>query len=482
MSSKTVDRSYGTAAWRISLWSGVAFALGTAIAFWFLQSFLANDIQNRADSWLTGELGVLADVAQRTPSDQLHDAVVDEIAELASREAPRDESSAGPLNRTVFFLQTAPDGTLKLHTGAGVGQADASAVERSRVALDRPSSVRVDGFRVPFRVAEARLANGDRIYLALSTHYERHVLRRLRVKFAGLWCGIIALGTFIVFVSTRRMLYRVQVITETAESIGRQNLSSRVPALERSDEISRLSLTLNKMLDRIESSVQQLHAMSDALAHDLRSPITSVRGKLELALMSPQAEVKEEAIVHCIEAIDRLSSLVNTSLDVSEASADALRLRKETVNLNETVRSMAELYEPSLSHAGLQLVLRGAGALYIEADRALLQRVLANLFDNELKHLHSGTTVTITLEEKAERVLLRLEDDGAGFPFELLPRVFERYSKGAQSEGYGLGLAFVAAVVRSHDGSVTAANRPEGGVCLALEFPLQHAPMLVGVG
>ncbi len=478
MFSKTVETGTGTAAWRISLWSSVAFALGTAIAFWFLQSFLANDIQNRADSWLTGELGVLADVTQRTPANQLHDAVVDEVAELASREAPHEATTAGPMDRAVFFIQTAPDGTLKLHTGAGVGVTDAAAIQHSTIIPDHPANVTIGGFRVPFRVAEARLSDGDRIYLGLSTRYERKVLRRLRSEFAVIWCTMILLGGFIVFVSTRRMLYRVQVITETAETIGRKNLSSRVPAIGRNDEISRLSLTLNKMLDRIESSVQQLHAMSDALAHDLRSPITSVRGKLELALMSQHPEVKEEAIVHCIEEIDRLCCLLSTSLDVSEATADALRLRKETIDLHETLRSMAELYEPSFSHAGLTLDLRGAGPLYVEADSALMQRTVANLFDNELKHLAPGTTVTITLRKAAERVVMRLEDDGAGFPGDLLPRVFERYSKGPQSAGYGLGLAFVAAVVRSHDGSVTAGNRPDGGAYIALELPLQHAPVL----
>lgn len=478
MSSKTAEARSGTAAWRISLWSGVAFAVGTAIAFWFLQSFLANDIQNRADSWLTGELGVLADVAQRTPENRLHDVVVREVAELASREVPHDESSAQAMNRSVFFLQTDAAGQLKLHTGAGIGTDEAAAIQKSTTRPGKPSTLSVPGFHVPFRVATSGLPNGDRIFLALSTRYERKILHRLRLEFAVLWCAIIAFGTSIVFVSTRRMLHRVQVITETAESIGRTNLSSRVPALGRRDEISRLSFTLNKMLDRIESSVQQLHAMSDALAHDIRSPITSVRGKLELALMSQAPEEKEEAIVRCIDEIDRLSSLLSTSLDVSEATADALRLRKESVDLAQTLRSMAELYEPSFAHAGLKLVVHELGPAYVEGDAALLQRTLANLFDNALKHLSSGTTVTITLQQTGEQVVLSFKDDGPGFPADLLPRVFERYSKGPRSAGYGLGLAFVAAVVRSHDGSVVATNAPASGASIVVELPRQRMPVL----
>ncbi len=177
--------------------------------------------------------------------------------------------------------------------------------------------------------------------------------------------------------------------------------------------------------------------------------MTSVRGKLELALMSRHTDEREEAIVHCIEEVDRLSSLLSTSLDVSEASADALRLKKEVIDLDGTLRSMVELFEPSFSHVGLSLQLRTYGPVFVEVDPALFQRTLANLFDNELKHLAPGRTVTATLQPRDGRVRLLVEDNGAGFPPELLPRAFERYSKGADSQGHGLGLAFVAAVVRS---------------------------------
>ncbi len=475
--SKPVEGGSGTAAWRISLWSGLAFAVGTAIAFWFLQNFLAHDIQSRGDRWLTGELAVLADVAQRTPANQLHDAVMDEVAELAGREAPHDDSSPQPSTSAVFFLQTTPDGKLKLHTG--LNEADAGAVlHRTEPAAGGPADVQIPAFRVPFRIAAARLSNGDRIYLGLSTRYERKVIHRLRRRFAVLWTAIIALGTVIVFFSTRRMLYRVQVITQTAASVGRRNLSSRVPTLPRNDEIARLSLTLNRMLDRIESSVQQLHTMSDALAHDLRSPITSLRGKLELALMSAHPEDRDEAIVHCIEELDRISSLLDTSLDVSLASADALRLRKQQIDLEKTLRSLVELYEPSFAHAGLKLHFHAAGPLAIEADTALIQRTLANLLDNEYKHLAPGHTVDITLNTAGDQATILIEDDGPGFPEDLLPLIFERYTKSPQSQGHGLGLAFVSAVIRSHDGTVVAANRPEGGASLAIQIPLQDCMAL----
>jgi signal transduction histidine kinase len=449
----------------------VAFAIGTAIAFWFLQGFLANDIQNRSDSWLTGELGVLSDVAERTPGDRLHEVVIREVAELASREVPHEESIPNAMARAVFFIATTPQGGLLLETGAGNGLENLKAIQSTRMDLTTPKDVAIPGFTVPFRVASSKLPTGGRIYLALSTSYEQRVLLRLRIEFAILWCAIIALGTGIVFVSTRRMLHRVQLISETASLIGRSNLRSRVPAESTGDEIAQLSLTFNGMLDRIESSVQQLHTMSDSLAHDLRSPMTSMRGKLELALMSESESVREEAIISSIEELDRLSTLFNTSLDVSEANADALRLRREPIDLETMVRSMVELYEPSFAEAGLSLQLRSHGPAIIDGDFSLIQRTLTNLLDNSLKHTQSGTSVIVTVHHEGTRAVLRVEDNGSGFPSELIPRLFERYVKGAASSGHGLGLAFVSAVVRSHDGQVQAGNSDEGGASITIEFP-----------
>lgn len=476
MFSRIAKDQRGTAAWRVTLWSSVFFAIGTALAFWFLQQFVANEIQNRADSWLTGELGVLADVAERTPVNQLHDTVVREVAELASREVPHDEATSGAMNRAVFFLQLNAAGDVELHTGVASAEAAARAIADSPLSPEHPAYASVAGFAVPFRVAEARLADGDRIILALSSEHERRVLHRLRVEFLVLWVTIIAFGSLIVFVSTRRMLHRVQVITDTAETIGRSNLRSRVPVAHTKDEISRLSSTLNRMLDRVETSVQQLHAMSDALAHDLRSPLTSLRGKLELALYSTDHGDRDSALGQCIEELDRISSLLSTSLDVSEANADALRLRRESFDLAGTVRSLAELYEPAFSQAGLSLVVRGAICDQISADPALMQRVVSNLLDNELKHLGPGHTVSVALGQTGDAVQLTIEDDGEGFPPGLLPNVFGRFIKGPNSRGHGLGLAFVSAVVRTHDGSAVVQNRPMGGAHIEISLPTAKKP------
>ena len=472
MSSKAANPVTRSAAWRISLWATLAFALGTMLVFLMLHRFVATDIQRRSDAWLSGEVGVLGDVAERTPKDSLYRRVVGEVAELASREVPNRQRSSGNENDAVFFLQAGNSGPARLWVGSGDGTANLAAIRSSRSSGDAPFDVRVQGFSIPFRVASVRIEDGSNIYLGLSERDELHVLRKLRVRFFILWAAIVLLGFVIVFYATRKMLGRVRQITEAASRIGQADLSSRVPDTKGTDEIGHLARTLNTMLDRIESTVHQLHTITDSLAHDLRSPLTAVRGKLETALASDVIEDHAESIISAIDELDRLTDFLNTSLDVAEAKADALRLSLTEVDLDELVRSMIDLYEPSMSERGLAVQVRSAGSLRVLADPGLLHRVLANLLDNEMKHLPAACMVCVSLQADEGMASLVLEDDGPGFDADINPHLFERRVKGRSSRGHGLGLAFVEAVVRVHGGAVSATNRPEGGARLTIRFPL----------
>lgn len=471
MSSKTANPVMRSAAWRISLWATLAFAIGIMLVFVMLHRFVANDIQSRSDAWLTGEVAVLGDVAGRTPKDRLYGRVVREVAELASREVPNKLRSNSNENDSVFFLQAGDDGALKLWVGAGDGSPNLAAIRAHKFISDVPYDLNVKGFNHPFRVASVRLDDGSHIYLGLSERDELRVLKNLRFRFFCLWLLVVLFGSAIVFFVTRRMLGHVREITEAASRIGQSDLSSRVPTGKRNDEVGHLALTLNRMLDRIENSVHQLHTITESLAHDLRSPLTAIRGKLEIVLSGDLKAEPSEQIVSAIDELDRLSEFLNTSLDVAEAKADALRLSRTDVDLDELARIMIELYEPSMSEKGLRVNLRSAGPVSVLADAALLHRVIANLLDNELNHLPASCTVSITLGTSESAATLIVEDDGPGFASEIGAHMFEQRVKGKDSKGHGLGLAFVEAVVRAHGGSVTASNRPEGGALLSISWP-----------
>ena len=471
MSSKTGKPRMRSAAWRISLWATFAFACGTLVFFLFLQSFVVADIQRRTDAWLSGEVDVLGDVAERTPKDALYHRVVGEVAELASREVPNRLPSEGNFNDSVFFLQSGDDGSLKLWVGVGNGQAELNALRVATIASDHPTDIHVQGFSVPFRVASIRIKDGSRIFLGLSERDDLRVLRSLRLRFLLLWLMLVMLGFAMVFLSTRRMLSHVRKITEAASRIGHSDLSARVPVARRNDEVSQLALTLNRMLDRIEQSMHQLHTITDSLAHDLRSPLTAIRGKLESSLSREVEEDKVESIVSAIDELDRLTDFLNKSLDVAEAKADALRLTRSEVDMDDLLRMMIDLYEPSMSEKGLKVRMRSVGPVTVFADASMLHRMVANLLDNELKHLPSSCTVAIELESGQDGASLILEDDGPGFDSDVLGHVFERRVKGRNSDGHGLGLAFVDAVTRAHGGTVLATNRETGGARITVNIP-----------
>jgi signal transduction histidine kinase len=313
--------------------------------------------------------------------------------------------------------------------------------------------------------------NGGQIYLGLSERDQLRVLGRLRLRFVLLWLLIVLIGSAIVFYSTRRVLRHIQNITEAASRIGEADLSSRVPTTGRNDEVSQLATTLNRMLDRIERSVHQLQTITGSLAHDLRSPLTAVRAKLEMSLTAAARDEDSESIVSAIEDMDRLTEFLDKSLDVAEAKANALRLNRVAVDLDDLLRVMVELYEPSMSEKGLRVKLCSAGWLEVSADAALLHRMVANLFDNELKHLPASCTVRISLSSSEDLASLVVEDDGPGFESEVLSQIFERRVKGRNSTGHGLGLAFVEAVVRVHGGNIEALNGSEGGARLTITLP-----------
>ncbi len=478
MFSRTVRPRIHSAAWRISVWGTLAYACGTMLVFVFLHRFVATDIQRRSDAWLTGEVEVQGDVAERTPKNALYGRVVGEIAELASKEVPnrpRGENSAS--DDSVFFLQIGKDGALQLWAGAGSGEPYLRAIQKTTIVPERPTDLHVEGIAIPFRVASMTIDDGSHIYLGLSERDEMRVLDNLRLRFILVWLLLVLLGFAIVFYTTKRMLSHVREISEAASRIGHSDLTARVPTSARNDEVGQLAGTLNTMLDRIESSMHQLHTITDSLAHDLRSPLTAIRGKLEMSLSAATHE-QAEPIVSAIEELDRLNEFLNVSLDVAEAKADALRLSRSSIDLDELLRIMIDLYEPSMSEKGLTIRLRSAGALTIDADAALIHRMIANLFDNELKHLPAACTVTLQLQSQDGNAVLSLEDDGPGFAPEVSSHLFERRVKGKESHGHGLGLAFVDAVVRAHGGEATASNGANGGARITLSLPLSTSRVM----
>jgi signal transduction histidine kinase len=462
-----------TAAWRISIWTTLAFALGTAVAFWIVYYLVAQGLRERSDTWLTGEAEVLAQVSADTPSDHLYKRIVREVAELATQEVPDERNARGERLNSVFFLATNPNsnGEGPLWVGPSSKDAFVTAIQRTNLVPGPPRSITVDGYRETFRVV-VKAQNGRTVYLGLSDRGAKHVLHTLARRFLMVWGGMFLLGFVISYWSARRTLHRVERITETVARIGTEGLEERLPEPVNSDEISRLVNTFNGMLDRLQSSVNQLRTVTGGVAHDLKSPVTFIRGTLESALCNEGNEKWRDSVGEAIEQLDRLLQLLNTTLDLAEAEAGALHLDRGPVDFSDVVRQLVDIYQPAMTERHHNVTADLEEHVVVDADSTLLNRAVSNLFENELTHLPPGCRVSISLYSREGSAKLVIEDNGPGFPPDIRSKVFKRFVKGKHSPGHGLGLAFVDAVLQAHGGEATVSDRAGGGAVITVALPV----------
>ena len=461
-----------TAAWRISIWTTLAFALGTAVAFSIVYYLVAQGIRERSDTWLTGEAEVLAQVSADTPSDRLYKRVVREVAELATQEVPDERNARGERLNSVFFLVTDPGNSESLlWVGPSSNDVFLNAIQQAKLVPGAPKSIAVEGWSQTFRVV-VKVQKGKTVYLGLSDRGAKHVLHILARRFLMIWGGMFLLGFVISYWSARRTLLRVERITETVARINTEDFGERLPEPGNSDEISRLAKTFNRMLDRLQSSVNQLRTVTGGIAHDLKSPVTLIRGTLESALCHEGNEKWRDSVGEAVEDLDRLLQLLNTTLDLAEAEAGALHMERGPVDLSDVVRQLVDIYQPAMAERHHEVTSDLEAHVVVDADLPLMNRVVSNLLENELTHLPSGCRVTIRLHAHGGSAELVIEDNGPGFPPEIGSRAFERFVKGKHSPGHGLGLAFVDAVVQAHGGVAGISDRAGGGAVITLSLPV----------
>jgi signal transduction histidine kinase len=432
---------------------------------------VSRGIRERSDAWLKGEAEVLADVSGNTPRDSLYDRMMEEVAEHASREVPDAGSNhEGQRKDSVFFLLTRP-AQEPLWVGPEPRASFFPILQGSHLPPNTPASFQFSGYGTPFRVVSHPTADGGNLYLGFADVAASRFLRKLTERFLLLWVGMTTLGFCITSFAAYRTLARVQHITDAVAQIGTDDLASRLPEAAYHDEIARLSRTFNRMLERIQASVHQVRVLTDSIAHDLKSPVTTIRGTLEEALLKDD-HTWRETVGDAVERLDRLSQLLNNALDLSEAHAGALQLRREPIELTALMQQIIEIYQPVLADRDHVLSFQPEDEAVVDADPSLLNRTIANLMDNEVAHLPAGCRIWIAVRKRDDDGEIVIQDDGPGFPPELRSRAFERFVKGVNSSGHGLGLAFVDAVVQAHGGNVQISDREGQGARIAVSFPL----------
>ena len=286
---------------------------------------------------------------------------------------------------------------------------------------------------------------------------------------------LIAFAALVGWFMARRALGGVGEITQTAMEISNGALERRVPVGIRGDEIDRLATAFNNMLDRIHALITGMREMTDNIAHDLRSPITRIRGIAEMTLTTGKSINEYEIMAaNTIENCDLILGMINTMLDISEAEAGAGELKMEEVDISRVVRDACELFEPMAEDKGVTVISRVSDRCCVIGDIRKLQRMVANLLDNALKYTPSEGVITVSVNDDEENVVISVSDTGVGISEEDLSHIFERFYRCDQSRsqaGIGLGLSLALAIAQSHGGNITVRSRPGKGSTFTVNLP-----------
>jgi len=307
----------------------------------------------------------------------------------------------------------------------------------------------------------------------------REALReRSQALMARIGAVTIGLGIIIGLVFSRALLRRVDSVNRTARAIRDGDLSKRIALTGAGDELESLAINLNAMLDQIERLMSGMREVSDNIAHDLRSPLNRIRGRLTEALKEGGPE-RDEALRATLTDAENMIMTFNALLSIARIESGEGAGSMEAVDLVAIAQEMVELYEPAAQDAGFILQLRTAPAPPVRGSRSLISQAIANMLDDALKYAVGGTTIRIDVRKGSEnRVLLSVLDDGPGVPAEERDSVLKRFVRLEQSRstpGSGLGLSLVSAIARAHRGSIalgdSSANAERPGLKVTIAFP-----------
>lgn len=269
----------------------------------------------------------------------------------------------------------------------------------------------------------------------------------------------------------------VERMRRRAAEISSETAGARLPLGKAEDEVRRLGETLNDMLGRLEAGLARERRFVADASHELRTPLALLETELELALRRPRSsEELRSAVASAAEEVDRLTRLAEDLLVLARADEGELPLRRSSVPVGDLFETVARRFKPRAEEGGRRLdVDSGAGEMIV-ADRLRLEQALGNLVDNALRH--GAGDVRMEAERRDGAVLLRVSDEGEGFPPAFLDRAFERFTRADEARARGatgLGLAIVDAVARAHGGTAEAANRDGGGAVVSLILPAGEA-------
>jgi len=463
------DRLRQSLALRLAWQYALLFALCAALLFGVLYLMLARSLEQRdqeavarrADDFAAAyQLGGPAGLSALVHSDTAPD-----VRTLFVR-------LFSPSNGAVF-VAAPPDWIETQVEHFPVPEWEGMIAERKTQTVRVPQNALRD-----YTIASHPLADGWLLQVGRLTDSRSVLLAPLRRAFVGVGAAAllfsVAGGTVLAWRATRPL----RLVSDTARRIIETgDIAARVPGPGGDGELNALVRQLNTLLDRNAAHVQVLRDTLDNLAHDLRTPLTRLRGTAELAMRDngDPAEARG-ALADCVNESDRLLHLLERLLDISAAEGGALKLNRSQFDLRTLVERAADLYREVAEEGKITVGLELPEPVYVNADPIRLGQAINNLVDNALKYTPAGGRVTLGVSADESGAQFTVTDTGPGVPAAERTAIFRRLYRSDASRsqrGFGLGLSLAKAIVEAHGGSISIGDAPSGGACFSIILPAQ---------
>jgi signal transduction histidine kinase len=450
-----------SASFRLVAWYAVVFGVSVAVLLLIVYWTALAAIDQQIDESVRRESELLEDIYRSRGVESAVRAIQRRIGELAPPRRYYLLQDAGGARIAGNLPAMAPV------EGRMLMKVPATDAERRAGADEVPDSY-------PMAALGRRLGDGDFLLVGESRYRvakaEEAVVRSLGLGIA--LTALLALGGGMLLAVG--FLRRIEEINRTSRSIMSGDLSNRVPTHGHGDEMDQLAVNLNAMLDRIQALMDSLKRVSDDIAHDLRTPLSRLRQRLEVARARVGKPEEYAAVMdQSIAEVDAILETFAALLRIAQIESGTRRAAFSEVHLETIVSSVSETYLPVAEDSGHRLLCAVERPAAVHGDRGLLTQMVANLVENAIRHCPTGATISLRLATEGGAPELRVADTGAGIPEAERENVFRRFYRLEASRttpGNGLGLSLVKAVAELHGASVELTdNRP--GLCVTVHFP-----------
>ena len=315
---------------------------------------------------------------------------------------------------------------------------------------------------------------GGYLFVGWSTHQLNEMEEMVVRSFAWALAACIALALAGGWVMSARLMRRIETVSNTSRNIIGEDLRQRLPVTPAGDELDHLAASINAMLDRIETLMEDLRQVTTDIAHDLRTPLTRLRQRMELA-GRPEIDVEtlRETLTLSVTDIDSILAIFAALLHIAQLQSGPRRAAFKEVDLSELLGTIAELYKPMAEENGQFLLEKVAKSLSMQGERELLMQLFANLTENALRHTPRGSTVSIFAARANGDLTVSIVDNGPGIPENMREKVLQRFFRlevSRTTAGNGLGLSLANAIVKAHDARLELSDAAPG-LCARVIFP-----------